>query len=101
MPVRRKRPVSFRRYIGGTASPHYLASEYAPSSRRSAEAVPGAQVRLRIDRAASKVDLEVQMAPHRPRVPGVADVPDDLADVHLVPGVERRRVDHVVVEVLA
>src|SRR3954467_15949799 len=46
------------------------------------------------------MDLEVQVAADSPGVAGLADVADDLADVHQVALLEGRRMDHVRVPVL-
>ena len=47
------------------------------------------------------MDLEVQVAAHRPGVPRLADVTHDLADVDEVAALEGGWMQHVRVEILA
>src|SRR4051794_41024540 len=78
------------------------SSDIAPPSARgrSAVAVPGSQVWLRIDRPAVHVDLEVEMAADGPCVPRLPDGPDDLTHVDELTLLEARGMEHVGVPVL-
>src|ERR1700754_457706 len=77
------------------------SSDMALLSGVLAVPVPGPKIGLRIDRAPADVDLEVEMAADRAGIAGLAHVADDLADVHQVPLLEGRGMDHVCVPVLA
>src|SRR5215207_1605997 len=56
---------------------------------------------LGVDRATIDVELEMQVTGGRGRVAGPADAANDLADVDLITALERRRMDHMRVPVLA
>jgi len=67
----------------------------------SAIAIPAPQSRLRIDRPASYVDLEVQVAADRDRVASLPYRSDSLADIDALATVDQGRSGHVGVEVRA
>ncbi len=69
--------------------------------RGSAEAVPVAQPRRWVHRVPVNVDLEVEMAADGAGVSGLADCADRLAGPDQIAVVNRRRVDHVGVEIAA
>ena len=73
----------------------------AGNRRPLAPAVPGAQLRERIDRATARPDLEVQVAAGTAGVARVADHTEVLAGLDPLPGAETRRVREVRVPVVA